>query len=294
MTLLKTTITAESNFATPLHGDTLFGQVCWMIRYRWGIERLEGLLEHYTTKPFLIVSDGFASGYLPKPTLPSRLTGEDVTEKKENRKRIWLTIEELQRGEFTKSRTDDEAENHTRSETLVKNSIDYKTFTTGTGFDPYSEKEYHFTRKDLYFLLDESRFTLAELDETLALLGEAGYGKNATIGKGRFRPSPLEEMDLSVRNTTTYMLLSPVNASGLEAKAFFYEPITKFGKHGGDLATQAPFKQPLLMAKSGSVAVLDTPRKIAYFGKAIVGHSVHRGTVHQGYAIALPIGEVRQ
>ena len=74
MKLYKTTFIPTSNFATTLKGDTLFGQICWAIRYTFGNDKLEALLLNYETKPFLVVSDGFAKGYLPKPSLPALRT----------------------------------------------------------------------------------------------------------------------------------------------------------------------------------------------------------------------------
>ena len=292
MTLLKTTITPESNFATLLQGDTLFGQICWSIRFHLGEERLEELLRNYDSEPFLIVSDGFAHGYLPKPTLPSALLGEDPEKKKENRKKVWLMLEELQNGKYTKAKRDEDVNNKIKTESIVKNSINYKTFTTGEGFDPYSEEEYSFEKMDIYCLLDENRLSIAELEKLLKLVGEMGFGKKSTIGKGRFSVTAFTEIKLAKKSSTTYMLLSSINAFGLEAKSFFYDPITKFGKHGALLATRNPFKKPLLLAKSGSVAAFEQPKEIEYLGKAIQGHSTHAKTIHQGYAIALPIAEI--
>lgn len=292
MTFLKTTITAKSNFATPLQGDTLFGQICWMIRYKEGEERLRELLEDYQKQPFLVVSDAFAKNFLPKPSLPSTFLGEDPDKKKENRKKIWLTLDELQNGEYEKARTDEEANNGLTVESIVKNGINYKTFTTGEGFDPYSEEEYSFTSREIYFLLDENRMDISKLETLLVSLGEVGFGKNSTIGKGRFTISSFENVEPQKKASTTFMLLSSLNANGLEAKNFFYEPLTKFGKHGGDLATRHPFKKPLLLAKSGSVVVFEQEKEVSYLGKAIRGHSVHKETIHQGYAIALPIAEI--
>ncbi len=37
------TLSLQSAFATPLKGDTLFGQLCWAIRNRLGEERLESM-----------------------------------------------------------------------------------------------------------------------------------------------------------------------------------------------------------------------------------------------------------
>ena len=52
MTLYKTTITPKSNFTTPLKGDTLFGQICWAIRYVLGEDRLNELLTTTTKSRF--------------------------------------------------------------------------------------------------------------------------------------------------------------------------------------------------------------------------------------------------
>ena len=54
MKLYKTTFIPTSNFATTLKGDTLFGQICWAIRYTFGNDKLEALLLNYETKPFLV------------------------------------------------------------------------------------------------------------------------------------------------------------------------------------------------------------------------------------------------
>ena len=40
MQAYKLTLTLQSAFATPLKGDTLFGQLCWAIRNRLGEDAL--------------------------------------------------------------------------------------------------------------------------------------------------------------------------------------------------------------------------------------------------------------
>ena len=64
-------IRLESDLGTSMRGDTLFGQLCWMLRLREGESALEELLEGYTDGAvFLIVSDGCPQGFVPKPDLP--------------------------------------------------------------------------------------------------------------------------------------------------------------------------------------------------------------------------------
>ena len=82
MKLYKTTITPLSSFGTTLRGDTLFGQLCWACKFIFGENELNELLSDYESSPFLIVSDAFASGYLPKPTVPLKELGANVDDKK--------------------------------------------------------------------------------------------------------------------------------------------------------------------------------------------------------------------
>jgi len=49
MECLRLTVRPMSAFAGPIKGDTLFGQICWAARNRWGEPRLRELLEGYTT-----------------------------------------------------------------------------------------------------------------------------------------------------------------------------------------------------------------------------------------------------
>src|SRR5208337_1708500 len=68
----------KSPIITAFQADTIFGHICWAIRFiRWdGSEDGDGLkefLDLYDNRgqgPPLLVSDGFPKGYLPKPVLP--------------------------------------------------------------------------------------------------------------------------------------------------------------------------------------------------------------------------------
>lgn len=288
MKLYKTTLTPISNFATTLKGDTLFGQICWAIRYTFGKEKLESLLSDYETSPFLVVSDGFATGFVPKPSLPSSILGENSDDKKANRKKVWLTLSQLQNGEFNQAKTDDEVGNKSNTVATVKNSLNYKTFTTDDSgiFAPYSENESIISPKDVYFLVSDI-FTIDELQSSLNIVSQMGFGKNASIGKGFFTFTDFEEIKLT-QISNTLMTLSPAVLEEQNILKAYYEPFTRFGKHGADLANKNPFKKPILMANSGSIVVFEQTYTKPYIGKAIKGHSTHQNTVHQGYAIVIP------
>ena len=294
MNLYKTTILPESNFATTLRGDTLFGQMCWSIKYAFGEERLKELLQTYETAPFLVVSDGFVGDYLPKPKMPSILLGEESEEKKINRKKIWLTLEQLQSGKFVDAKTDKEVKNSDKDIVTMHNSINYKSFTTSDNgsFAPYGEKEFSISKKDIYFLIDDSQFSLDELKIAFEQLSLSGYGKDTTIGKGRFRFGDFKEIKIN-NASKTFMSISPFSPQGIECKEIYYEPFTRFGKFGGDRAFKNAFKKPILMADYASVVHFEEVQKLQYIGSAIKNISdVHPDTVHQGYSIVIPIKEL--
>lgn len=59
---------------TPLSADTLFGHLCWALRYQQGEPTLQTFLNDYTKgTPPLLLSDPFPQGFWPMPHLP-RLT----------------------------------------------------------------------------------------------------------------------------------------------------------------------------------------------------------------------------
>ena len=298
MTLYKVTITPTSDFATTLRGDTLFGQLCWAISYALGKDKLAKLLDAYREGdvPFLVVSDAFPKGYLPKPKMPSRFLNEKSEDKKLNRKKLWLSLDELTQKEYSRARTDKEIENHDRSSVNIHNALNYKTFHTGDGFDPHGLTVTHLGDKDIYFLLDENQLNLKEFKEVFRLFSEMGYGKKATIGKGRFeyREEEIQTVEID-NNSKTFMTLSAFSPKGLEVKNIYYDPFTRFGKFGASRAYKNAFKKPILLADVASVIEFDNVQKHQYLGRAISGLSdipEYSDTVHQGYSIVVPLKEL--
>jgi len=298
MKLYKITITPTSNFATTLKGDTFFGQICWAIFYKFGKERLAELLDAYREgkKPFLVVSDAFPKGYLPKPKMPSRLLDEKSKDKKLNRKKLWLNLDELMSGAYSKAKRDKEVNSSDKSSVNIHNALNYKTFHTGDGFDPHGLTVTHLGEKDIYFLVDENQLSLDEFKEAFKLLSEMGYGKKTTIGKGRFEYSEENIELIEIDNhSNSFMSLSPFSPKGLEVENIYYEPFTRFGKFGATRAYKNAFKKPILLADVASVIEFKESKSCQYLGKAISGLSdipEYKDTVHQGYSIVLPLKEL--
>jgi CRISPR-associated protein Csm4 len=64
-------ITLLSRVITPLYSDTIFGHICWGLRYLKGEEFLQSFLKKFdsTSDPPMLISCAFPHGCLPRPVL---------------------------------------------------------------------------------------------------------------------------------------------------------------------------------------------------------------------------------
>ncbi len=318
MKTLKLTLQPQTAFATPLKGDTLFGQLCWIICHQWGEAKLEALLQNYHKQPFLIVSDAFPSGYLPRPQLPALLGGQnnqDASTRKQQKKQIWLTWEDFAADVQQwpqRAKTDKQLINSLtgmqQHSTLLKheqqphNSIHRLSGTTGGAqFAPYQlpQNWYHpEISLDIYLLLDEQQMQREQLEQALYFCGHSGYGKEANIGLGKFAIKTIQEAQLPhQKNANAWLTLAPCCPQGLnwQEKFCFYQPFTRFGRHGDRLAVSGkPFKNPILMAQTAAVLMPANFSPALYTGQAIGGKDqllslIQDNTRHQGYAPVIQI-----
>ncbi len=162
----QVTLHPRSAFGTPLAGDTLFGQLCWAIRERFGEARLTSLLEGYTeANPFLVVSDAFPAGWVPRPQLPDFLLGidGDPAQRKTAKKRVWLPVigAALPLADWLARAAALKTAEHL---VLTQNTINRLTGTTGSGpFAPRQIERLQFCSDgglQVYCCLDSSRLTI--------------------------------------------------------------------------------------------------------------------------------------
>lgn len=309
MKRFRLTIQPRSAFGTPLAGDTLFGQLCWSLRHQLGNERLDHLLDGYTAgRPFAVISDGLPKGFLPLPSLPSSFWNNSDEDRKLLKKKCWVSLEAvgspLAEWQSRASTDSDAVKTITGVTTALiteqaqpHNSINRRTGTTGEGkFAPYSQTQIWFhpaMQFDLYIVLDESRLSIAEFEAALSHIGQTGFGRDASIGLGKFDlvgPAMHETFArIADEPPNAWLTLAPCAPQG---QAFcpqrsYYQPLTRFGRHG-DIAVQAgkPFKRPILLARGGSVFWPEKfdPARL-FIGQGLTGVSdVMPETVHQGYA----------
>lgn len=151
MTLLHAILHLRSPLGTPLTGDTLFGQLCHVCCEIHGEARLEALLTDYGNgQPWLVVSDGFPTGFLPRPTVPAAFqpTETDPTLRKEAKSKRWIPHAAIDQSlsQLLAAAVSDETAYGTSNKPVraaaFHNTLNRLTGTTGTGkFAPYTQPQ---------------------------------------------------------------------------------------------------------------------------------------------------------
>lgn len=318
MKAYQITLSLQSAFATSLKGDTLFGQLCWALRNRLGEARLNECLQGYTdNQPFAVISDAFPEGYLPLPKLPGcfyQLPPDE--DRKAVKKRAWLPQTELQQPmnqwlcQSVNAKTiasGSDAHVTTKHSNLSKkhpqphNTINRHSNTTGEkGFAPFSIDQEWFTpglRWQIYLLLDTTKLSIEECQQCLSDIGQFGFGKDASIGMGKFHIENIQEQRLPAQdNANACLTLAPCAPQGLgfDSQNSYYQLFTRFGRHG-DIAVHQegkPFKNPLLLAQTAAVFTTMPPQS-GFIGQGIGGNGelskTLKTTVHQGYAPVIAV-----
>ncbi len=299
MKLYRFDIVLESAFATIPKGDTIFGQFCWQIVQNMGSNELDRLLETYQQAPFAIISDLLPANSIRKPPIADSLFGISFDPKKRKilKAKNMIDLDEFEQHAFRynkrfiidKIKSNEPYKIH---ETIVvRNAIDRLTSTTDTGFDPFANYRYdHGMPKATFYLMLDDRLPIEDARRYLEQIGKTGLGKDATIGRGRYRIKSVREYRFDNPDANAMMTLSPSVLHGQGFKKVWYDTFTRFGKHGNHLAHALVWKNPILMADSFALIYSD-PKP--YIGQGLGGDgSISKAmtqTVHQGYAITIPI-----
>jgi CRISPR-associated protein Csm4 len=319
MECLRITLRPLSAFGGPIRGDTLFGHLCWAARNRAGEARLRELLEGYTSgRPFAVCSDAFPAGHLPRPALPlHRFAALPDEDRKAVKRRRWLPREALawpvadwlaacrSEGQVIEACGGQPGETLRETHAQPHNSINRLSGTTGRGaFAPYTQSQDWFhagVRLESYLLVDPTRFSAQDAGSLLTDIGLAGYGRDASIGLGKFSvdgldPDPLPDQ----AGADACLCLAPCapQGLGLVRGRSHYQVFTRFGRHGDRAVhTGRPFKAPVLMADTGAVLGVAALPAEPFLGQGLGGDgslsNALPDTVQQGYApfIGIRLGE---
>ena len=306
---LTLTLTPLTPFGTPPFGDTLFGQLCWALRRRFGEARLSALLDGYADgQPFAVLSDAFPAGYLPRPALPlAAFRIAAGADRKQLKRRTWipagaagLPMEDW----LAAAAPDSDAAGgmpFRREAVQPRNSIDRRTGTTGTGaFAPYGAAQVWYApgaRLDCHVVLDEQRLAGEDLLAAVGDMGGTGFGRDANVGMGKFSvASAPSTLPPPVPGADALLTLAPCapQGCGFDPGRSFYHVFTRFGRHGDEAVLGGqPFKNPVLMARAGAVFAHPDATARRFAGRGLGGGGelsrALPATVQQAYAPVLAV-----
>lgn len=303
MPLYRVILRLTAPLGTPLVGPTLFGQLCWLIREGEG----EAALTAWLDDPARAwrFSDGFPHGFLPRPLVrPKPLPPEKLHEAKERKKRPYVRRETwlAHRGDWdeTALKLDDLAAEPRRMRRIAHN----QAHRSGRGtleegglffldedwrFSPGAHGEKAADHVDLYVETEE---TVDRVLDLLTEMGQAGYGRDASTGRGRWEVRDVsEDHELAAGQGSRRMSLSRgiVDAATMREALWRLEP--HFGRTGPQLSLTgvSPFKRPVALTRPG---MSFTPMGQGPFGRMLSGVHPERPEIRlDARHIAIPFTE---
>jgi CRISPR-associated protein Csm4 len=319
MPLHRIRLALEGPLGTPLTSGTIFGHLCWAVLRRDGetalVAWLRALREGVAR---FLLSDAFPADLLPRPLLPPHRQPEaSLTQQAEAKTRAkygWIKQAAFlqHRRAMSPARLHDlladwrpssAVHPHDRIDRCVHahNVIDRLTGTTPeTAGLWFVEDDWSFAaapERDLYVDTD---LPSAEVEALLSEVGQHGYGRDATYGRGCFRvleARPDTELLAHAGNRMMSLSHGCLTEAMKEPR---YERFTHFGKVGIELAMTGarPFKRPVLLIKPGATFRPEGPGP---FGALLGGpdepperriHQDRAEVVHHAWHLAIPYTEV--
>jgi CRISPR-associated protein Csm4 len=285
--------------ASAWQADTVFGHLCWGLRYLEGEQKLKDFLHQYETgQPPILVSNGFPCDFLPSPLLP--VTSMDASlpleeqrrlyeEMKVRKKARYLTPEDFSRvinGQKPVLEKIPEAE---YQRVTVKNTINRLTGTTGEEGSLYNFTERFTAEITIYLKIAEDFISGAA--GLFRYVKDTGYGKRKSIGYGQIEDYSFETFkgfDAPVNQNGFVSLSNFVPSQGDPLKGS-WKTLTKYGKMGEEYSLEDHvFKKPLVMLEAGA-SFYDKPVR-SYYGCLVENlNSFYPGTIQYAFALPVPI-----
>lgn len=281
MNLFKIKIMPLSLFETAIRADTLWGHICWAIRFIKGEKELKIFLDQYKMNEFpIVLSDVFPDGYLPLPLDPEIIFSLGDTSSKNLKKYKYVPIsfyKDLEKGydnflSELKNYINDEDTKTNYYENVDEWHCSVNRFTGIVEMGMLFSKEcFYFKNSPVVYL--KTTFDKIYIEEIFNFISQNGYGADASSGRGRFNFSVSEETLPESNDPNAFVSLSHGFTDISEFKSCFYDYDVKFGKIGNNISSK-PFKKPNISFKPGSIFMLkDSNLKLAY---GSVKQNVHK------------------
>jgi CRISPR-associated protein Csm4 len=303
MKVFRAKISPNTSFATALHSDSLFGALCWVIQKNEGTDSLKDFLVPFIYgEPPLVLSNGFPGDLLPKPMIPFSIGDEEydqsgkdqliqmAAEGKRIKKVEYLNLDELNNVLCGRRDVISSKPKPYVDMAVMHNRINRWSGNTSEGGELFSTVE-RFSDVDHWSIYIKAKDEWAEkVEKWLEILGEMGFGKRKSVGKGSFTLVDFEAFDdfELPQSPNAFVTMSNFIPSSKDPVKGFYKTFVKYGKLDGEYAIEGvPFKKPLLMLIPGSVFKTDAVKE--YYGRMVTGVSAnYPEVVHYGYAFVIP------
>lgn len=291
-----------TGFGDQIKGDTLFGHICWQIKYDSAVlgKSLEEFLRDYDQNPFVVISSAYPvyknTVYLKRPSLPLNMLfdmpEEEIVERRKELKRknyfpYSQPLKPLKRINYESISFFKEHEQTRCSINRITNT------TTEPPFGPYTASKIFFDCQLAIFVGLREDIEVNSFLEILKRIGKQGFGKDATVGYGKFEIENFEETNLlnNSGNHNALYTLSPLCPTYEQTEKIYFTPFVRFGRHGDILAkSKNPFKNPVIFADEGAIVFPKEGIKNPYIGKAVRGISKSLPeTVTQGYSLVIKV-----
>ena len=304
--LYRIRIDLRAALGTPFHSGTLFGHLCWAYLDLRGEDALATWLaemENQRRPPFLL-SDAFPASFLARPLTRPKLPGPDLPLEQAAREKRKRKARLVRRDDFLRVRTGADADAwgeaavdarppELASVRHAHNVIDRIRGTTpetaGIWFidDEWCKEDG--TRFDVYVECDHGSALLHELFD---YVGDSGYGRDSTYGRGFFVVEGIEEeRELGAFQGNRLISLSH-GCLTANMKAPRYRRETHFGKLGirMNARTGRPWKKPILLMQPGATFA---PADGGPFGNLLSGvHPDLPEICFNAWHLAIPYREI--
>ncbi|MEE6207132.1 MAG: hypothetical protein VZR95_03665 [Alphaproteobacteria bacterium] len=307
MKLYQINIRPSGGFYSQIKGDMLFGMFCWAIIEKFGQDRLISCLDGYTqNRPFIVFSDAFPQGWLPKPTLPftyyrkqKQNDDDSALKRKDFKRKNWLPLDKIGLSTLEMTEYFNEVP-HIKKSLYTSVHLDpIRHHTTGGQYSAYTTEKLSYAAEvlSIYVLIDEERIKVDEVQQLMELIGHSGYGKKASSGNGKFEiTGDILPFKFTDKPSDSYLTLAPCvpQPDVFNSDKSFYHIFVRFGKHGNQAAhSNCPFKKPVMTAETGAVftfALAPSADNVSFIGTGINNISqTEPATVFQGYAPVIPL-----
>jgi CRISPR-associated protein Csm4 len=298
---------------TPLTSGTLFGHLCWAVYEGRGEAGLEEWLDRQDDAPW-ILSDGFPEALLPRPLLSpspwSAASSDEQAAAKADKRKRWVGVadymilrENLSPGTLAvKARLSPWEEPDKLDETRLSQQLDdvrrpHNTIDRRRGTTPeegglyFVDEDWSYAvcpRRDVYVRTSAPSEEIRRLFEWV---GESGYGRDATWGRGRFTVEGVDAVpELDAHEGVRRLSLShgTITANMHDMR---YRLVTHYGKVGEPMAAKGlrPWKRPLLLSRPGATF---RAGDAGPFGELLAGvHQDQARIRHDARHVAIPYTE---